>query len=148
MRSSSALTSYAPLKACPCHPRALVMRLRFYLYPIGKCSIHHQIIASVVALIMPYRPLEVVEWLLWCLYKLLQHMTIIRGMFSCYLTYSAPQCRPCTWSYLSFQPQRHQSSSCHIVRNDQEMVLVMPLTLAFQAPYFFAHLWSNCSVLL
>ena len=75
-------------------------------------------------------------------------MTAIRGMFSYFLTYSTRQCRHRTWSCLRFWPQRHWSSSCKVVRKDWTMVFVMPLTLAFQTPYLFTHLWSNHSILL
>jgi len=114
-RSYSTSASSAPLKSCPCHPCALVRGSRFGLNPIGGSPIHHQFIAPAIRLIMPYRPTKFVEQLLWCLYKLLQQMTVICGMFSCYLTDSTPQCRPHAWSFLSFWPQRHRSSSYNIV---------------------------------
>lgn len=139
-RSSSASASPAPLKAYSRHARAPVMGLRFCLNPISGFSIHHQFVASAVALIMPYRPIEVAKQLLWCWYKILQQMTVIHRMFSCYLTYSAPQCRPRARFCLSIRPQRHRPPSCNVVRKDQAMVFVMPLILAFQVAYLFVHL--------
>ena len=118
VRSSSASTSSTPLKACLFHARALPSVPCFSLDPIGKCSIHHQFVSSAVALIMPYQETKVEKQLLRCLYKLLQQIIVICGMFSCYLTYSAPQRRPRTWSCLGLQPQRHCSSSNNIFNKD------------------------------
>lgn len=146
--SSSALASSTPLKACSRYPSALVRRSRFCMDSIGWCFLHHQFITLAPAFIMPYWPTKVAEQLLPCLYKLLQQMEIISCVFPCYLTYRAPQCRPRARSCLGFRPQRHQSSSCNIFHKAQAVVFVMSLTFTFQAPYFFAHLWSNYSVLL
>ena len=146
-RSTSGSALSAPLKSCPRHPCALVRELRFFLNPIGRSPIHHQIIIPVIMLIMPYQPTKVVEQLFWCLYKLLHQMKVICGMFSSYTIYYASQFMPCTRSYLSFWPQRHRSSSYNIVCKDREMVFVMTLTLAFQAPYLLVHFWSNLPIL-
>ena len=115
---ASASVSSTPLKACSHHPCALFRGSCFCLNPICGSSINHQFIASAITLMMPYQPTEVVEYLLQCLYTFIQQMTVIYGMFFCYVTYNKPQCRPCSWSFLSFQPQRHQSSSCNIIRKD------------------------------
>lgn len=96
--------SSAPIKSYPCHPRILVRGARFYLNPIGGRSIHHQFVTPAITLIMPYQPTKVVEQLLWRLYNFLQQMLVIRGMFSSYLAYNTPQCRPRAWSCLSFHP--------------------------------------------
>lgn len=70
-RSSSTLAFPMPLKSCSRHPHVLVRGLGFCMKPIGGCSIHHQFVPHAVSLIMPYQSTEVVEHLLWCLYKLL-----------------------------------------------------------------------------
>jgi len=74
---------------------------------------------------------------------------IVSGyMFSYYLADSVLQHGLCTWSYWGFQPQRHGPSSCHIIRKNRAMILIMPLVLTLEAPKFFVHFWPSHFFLL
>lgn len=95
--NSSSSPSSLALKSSTCCSCAIILKHIFYLHPICRSPLHHQLITLVVAFIMSCQFAESEKQLLWGLYKLLEKMTIIHRMLPRNLTNSIPQCYSCTW---------------------------------------------------